>query len=154
MAAVVFVYADWAARYPELAATVTEATAEAMFMDAELLYLGNDLPDQPPSIVVNEAMRLRLFYLLVAHLAVLQQRSSASGGQGAGMVGNINSASEGSVSVGVTPLKSDSEAAAFFNQTQYGATYWMAMRPYTRALYFPGPKPFVDYSVFRFPYRR
>jgi len=142
MAAVVFDYASWAARYPALAAVTSQATAEAMFSDATLTLLGNDGPDEPASIVQNEPRRLQLLNMLVAHLAALEQRNATGGG--AGMVGNINNASEGSVSIGLTPLSSTSETAAWYRQTQYGAQYWTAIQPYMRATYLKGPRVFVD----------
>lgn len=141
MAAVVFNYAAWAARFPSLAAVVLEPQAQAIFDEAQYVALGNDLPDQPPSVITSETRRLALFNLLVAHMAVLELRSTQGGGAGAGMVGNISSAGEGSVNVSMADYPVGS--GKWFEQTQYGAQLWQMLRPLMMAGYQPGPKAYT-----------
>lgn len=141
MAAVVFDYAAWAARFPNLAASIAQPQAQAIFDEAQYVAIGNDLEGQPPSIVPNEARRLALFNLLVAHMAVLELRSTQGGGAGAGMVGNISSAGEGSVNVSMADYPVGS--GKWFEQTQYGAQLWQMLRPFMMMGYQPGPKPYV-----------
>ena len=138
MAAVTFVYADWAALYPALAASVASPQATAFFNKATVLLLGNDLPGQPSSIVCDENARLQLFYMLVAHYAELQARTNNGG---AGMVGNVQSASEGSVSIGMANYPVGT--GKWYEQTQPGAEYWQAMQGYMHGgLYFAPPRCF------------
>src|SRR5208282_6034259 len=76
-----------------------------------------------------------LLNLLTAHIA--QLFAPAKNGQSPStLVGRINTASEGSVSVGAefpaTP------AASWYITTQYGAAYWQLMLPFRTARYLPG----------------
>lgn len=82
------------------------------------LQLGNSYGSQ----VRDEPTRAALLNLLTAHITAL-----LNGVDGAPpsptLVGRITSANQGSVSVS-TEFQSQDEAAAFYNQTQWGATYW------------------------------
>lgn len=141
MAAVVFDYAAWAARFPNLAASIAQPQAQAIFDEAQYLAIGNDLPDQPPSIVTSEPRRLTLFNLLVAHMATLELRNAQGGGAGAAMVGNVSSAAEGSVNVSMADYPVGT--GKWFEQTQYGAQLWQMLQPLMRMGYVPGPKPYT-----------
>ena len=146
MAAVVFNYSAWAARFPNLAASVLEPQAQAIFDEAQYVALGNDLPDQPSSLVASEPRRLALFNLLVAHMAALELRNAQGGGSGAAMVGNVASAGEGSVNVSLAAYPVGS--GKWFEQTQYGAQFWQMAQPLLRMSYQPGPRPYVGVPNF------
>lgn len=66
--------------------------------------------------------KVNVFYeTLLAHLLALSLRG-ANGG-----VGAINSASQGSVSVGFTGLM---KSGSWYNQTSYGSMFWRMISPY------------------------
>ena len=140
MAAVTFVYATWAARFPALAAQVAEPQAQAIFDEAQYVALGNDLPGQAASIICDEARRLALFNLLVAHMAVLELRNGLAGGAGAGMVGSFKSAGEGSVNIALGDYPVGT--GKWYEQTQYGAQFWQMLASFRTARYVPGPRAY------------
>ena len=126
MTVAVFDYTTWAARYPELAATVDAALA-GIYFDEACLYLNNT----DASSVVNAAKRLVLLNMLTAHIAAMNMPGSSA------LVGRISNASEGSVSVAA-----DYQApgtAAWYAQTKYGAAYWQATVAYRMAKYVAPP---------------
>lgn len=129
MAAVVFDPTAFKARYPEFAA-VPDATLTACFMEAGL-YLSN--ADNSP--VQNLTRRATLFNMLTAHVAYLGGLLSADGMPRP--VGRVSQASEGSVSAGFEYLTPGS--AAWFTQTQYGASYWAATSSLRGFRYIPCP---------------
>lgn len=132
-----FDFARWQGRYPEFAA-VTQEQAEAYFAEATL-YHRNDGSGQ-----VNDAgQQLALLNMLVAHVAALA-RAQGGGSAEAGLVGRINSATEGSVSVTLDALPAEGGVAAWLQQTPYGAAYWAATAPYRTMRYRPGPRRFVS----------
>ena len=105
--------------YPEFSA-LTDAVLTQYFSFAQAVLLDNT--DGSP--VVDTAGRGFLFNLLVAHQAQL----AANPGQPAGRVSQFT---EGSVSgslewTGTTPA----QGAAWYLQTQYGATFWQATYRY------------------------
>lgn len=132
MAAVVFDYTAWSARYPALAAVTTQPTAQAMFDDAGATLLSND-----DCVVPDEAKRLVLLNMLVAHLATLEYRSTAAGPSG-GFLGSLKNATEGSVTVGATDYPVGS--GKWFEQTQPGAAFWQASKSYRQGHYTSGPR--------------
>lgn len=127
MAQVVFDPAGFKIRYPEFAA-VSDPTLQAYF-DEATLYLSN--ADNSP---VQDLTRRKLFLnMLTAHVAAL---GGALTGGGAAAVGRTANATEGSVSVALE--YSSDNAAAWYNQTQYGASYWQATLNLRRFRYIPG----------------
>lgn len=126
MAAAVFDYAAWGARYPELVDKVPEPLAQALFVEAGLFLSNGD-----GSIVQDVPKRLVILNMIVAHLAALQGRASD-----APIVGRINSATEGSVTV--QAQYEASKSAQWWLQTTYGASAWQALRPYRTFRYVPG----------------
>ena len=64
--------------------------------------------------------RKTLLYMLVCHIATLQQR-------GTGMVGLLTSATEGKVSVG---LQAYTNNPNWYSQTQCGSMFWLATAKY------------------------
>lgn len=143
-AEVVFDPADFRVQYPEFAG-LSDATLQRFF-DWATLYLCNHANSPVPDLT----RRRVLLYLLTAHCAALwyQAQSQAPGGGSSspagaggivavpmGQVGRVNSASEGSVSIGldytVTP------GGEWFTQTQYGAAFWQAVRSLIGFRYIP-----------------
>lgn len=116
-----FDYGKFSGLYPDI--NTTFGKAKAGFLNAELI-----LNNTPTSIVVDLCERERLLYLLTAHILSLSSR-------GAGNVGTIGSASEGSVSVGYSTASIDKLGAGWFGQTQYGLLFWMATAKYRSGFY-------------------
>ena len=116
MAAVVFDPTAFKARYPEFAA-VADATLTACFNEAGL-YLSN--ADNSP--VQNLTRRATLFNMLTAHVAYLGGLLSADGMPRP--VGRLSQAGEGSVSAAFEGPPPGS--AQWFQQSQYGASFWQA----------------------------
>lgn len=131
MGVAVFDYAVWAARYPELAASVDATLAGSYFTEAGL-YLDNT----DASVVQDVPTRLLLLNMLVAHIAILN--SAARGG----LVGRVSTATEGSVTVNAE-MGPPSGSAAWFLQTAPGASFWQATATYRTMRYAPGPRPFL-----------
>lgn len=79
--------------------------------------------------VVCDANKLKnMLYLLTAHIGFLFNR-------GAGTVGALSSATEGSVSASFSQILQNINAS-WFNQTQYGALFWQLARPYMLGRYY------------------
>lgn len=132
MGVVAFNYAGWAAKFPEVAAVVTQPQAENYFTLA-CLYLNNT----DESIVSDISERATLLDLLVAHISVLF--SPALGG-GPGSVGRVSNATEGSVSVSTEyPTTLSSQWCA---QSSYGAMFWALTNRYRSFFYSPVTIPF------------
>lgn len=146
---VYFDYAHWMARYPEFAA-VTQERAQGFFDDACVFC--DNTPSSP--VPYNSEMtptgpRANYLDMLTAHIAALSGGldpcGQIEGGQGIGVTGRIQSASEGSVSLSFGDMGSgDGPSAAWYNQTRYGAMYWTATAQYRTWRYFLGPQPFPE----------
>lgn len=131
MAAVTFDYDAWKLRYPEFDATV-DATAAGYCFDEACLYLNNTAS----SPVWDLNVRRQYLWMITAHIAQLQYGSSLV--PKSGLVGRIEQAAEGSVNVTVR-YPELSALAAWFAQTQYGASYWAASTGFRVFRYRPGP---------------
>lgn len=119
---------------------VPSGTMEAQFNIATI-YLRND----GTSPLRNATVQTTMLFMLTAHLLQLafgpNGDGAKAGGTGSpGLVGRVSSASEGSVSVSTDYPQNPN--AAWYNQTQYGASYYQAMANYRRARYVPGPTRF------------
>jgi hypothetical protein len=66
------------------------------------------------------------------------------------MVGRINSATEGSVSItsDYGSAGSGGPSEAWYTQTPYGALYWAATAQYRTWQYHIGPQPFPEANTF------
>lgn len=117
---VVFVFNEFQQMFPELSAA-TEMQAEYAFSFAEDI-VNNTLS----AYVIETCKRKRILYLLTAHIVFLMNR-------GAGSVGNVTSAHEGSVSVsyGSGSLKDD----GYLSQTQYGLLLKQLLKKYMSGFY-------------------
>lgn len=127
------------AAYPNFTG-VPGATMQAQFNIATI-YLRND----GTSPIRTDALQTTLMFMLTAHLLQLNfgvnGDGAKTGGTGApGLVGRISSAGEGSVNVSADYPENPN--AAWFNQTQYGASFYQATANYRRAYYRPGPTRF------------
>jgi hypothetical protein len=84
------------------------------------------------SIVQDEPTRAALLNLLTAHITALL--NGVGGNAPTGVVGRISGATQGSVSLQMD-FKTESEAASFYMQTQWGAMYWQSTAIYRTARY-------------------
>jgi hypothetical protein len=130
--AVTFNYASWLLLFPEFTTTVSQPQAEQVILPLAETYCRND----GGGPVTTAAQQTNLLNLMVAHCAQLLFGSSK--GAAGPLVGRISSASQGSVSVS-TDFPQNANAA-WFNQTVYGAMFWVACAPYRTMRYLPGPR--------------
>lgn len=137
-----FSYQDWSARYPVLAASVSEPTATLYFAEAEI-YCDNSAcaiipyePDCAPPVITREL----ILNSLVAHIALL---NSAINGIGPSpLVGRVDAATQGSVSVSAK-MDGVPGTAAWFMQTQPGASAYQMMAGFRNARYIANPGRFA-----------
>lgn len=122
MAVVVFDLAAFRARYPEFAGS-PDALITACWSEATI-YLDNT----DASRVTDPLRRAVLLNMLAAHVLKLAAAS---------LVGRINSATEGSVTVSAE-MGPASGTSTWYMQTQYGATYWQATAQYRTFQVVPG----------------
>lgn len=126
---VTFSFADWTAIFPEFAGT--NPTAAQNWFNRATFLCGNEAcnpANRQPGMLQD------LLYLLTAHIAWLNAPRDASGNPAATgapaspIVGRINTATEGSVSVGADMGDADagSPSQAWYLTTRYGAEYWYA----------------------------
>lgn len=130
MAVVTFDATAFKVRYP-LFAGVDDAFLSACFDDAGL-YLSNT--DTSP--VQNVTTRQQLLWMLTAHIAYLN--GALNPGQPM-PVGRTSSATEGSVSVGLDYGTMTPGTGPWFNQTQWGASFWQATSSLRGMRYIPRP---------------
>lgn len=116
-----FNFDEFNSYYPELNATLNKAK---WAFEMACLIISNT----SCSIVCCEEERKRLLYLLAAHILFLQNR-------GAGNVGALSNAHEGSVSVGYAGLGQLGQN--YFGQSQYGLLFWQLVRKYMSGFYVP-----------------
>ena len=136
MAVAIFDYAAWQALFPELAA-VPSATAAAFFNVVGAGLISNT----DSSVIADSAARLTIMNYAVAHLAKLAGYPLAAGQTTPtpdGSVGRVSSASEGAVSASLD-YGQVSASAAWWVQTQYGATAWQMLLPFRTMRYSARP---------------
>jgi len=131
-----FDYAAWQARFPEFSG-VTPPLANDYFAEATM-YLDNSGagPIQDP------AQQSMLLNLLTAHIAEIYRLTMGPDGNAhavSQLVGRINSATQGTVSV-QSEYDQPQGYAQYFSQTKYGAAFWAATAAYRTAAYLPGPQ--------------
>lgn len=123
---------EFDAAYPAFAA-LTDPQLEAAFAVATI-FLNNSCC----SIVEDAPTRQVLLYMLTAHIALLIY--GANGTAPSGIVGRVDSAKEGTVSVSASYANDMSMSEAYFSQTPYGAMFWQATVAYRMGGYYtPGP---------------
>lgn len=116
---VVFVYNEFSEMFPEL--STTESQAEYAFSFAEDI-VNNTLQ----AYVIEVCKRKRILYLLTAHIVFLTNR-------GAGNIGSVASAHEGSVSVSYS--KGALDNGSYLSQTQYGILLQSLLAKYLSGFY-------------------
>lgn len=121
MSIVLFDPEEFRSMFPETAATLADAQLAFAF-DAACLVVSNTERSRVPYNPPGETARKTVLYLLARHVCELELR-------GGGIVGTMTDASEGSVSARFS--KTDGAGADWFDQTQWGATAWRMLRPYT-----------------------
>lgn len=129
MVAAVFNYANWILLFPEFANTVSANQADIL-LPVTGAYLRNDACGPGTTV----AQQTTLLNLIMAHCAQLFYGSSTQ--PLSPLVGRVNSATEGSVSVGVDFPQNPEDA--WYNQTKYGAAFRQATAPYRTMRYVPG----------------
>lgn len=101
--------------------------------------------------ITDSVQQLNLLNMATAHIIKLFAPSQ-DGAQSPDLVGRITNASEGSVSVAAELPMPPNPNASWFNQTKYGALYWLATAPYRTMRYIPGPvrptNPWPIYGTF------
>ena len=135
MATVTFDPAAFVVRYPEFS-SVAQSLLTMYFSEATI-YLDNT----DASRVVDIGQRTILLNMLTAHVAALNG-SGANGNGAQGIVGRINSGTEGSVSASAEFATPANGTQAYYFQTSYGAAYWAATARYRTMQYVayqPGP---------------
>lgn len=141
---VTFDYQTWIALFPEFS-PLSSAQANGYFLRASLICANS--ATNPMNADGNLAA---LLYLLTSHVAWLncpkdQNGNPAATGQPASeIVGRINSASQGSVSVASEWDGSGSPSEAYFLQSKYGAEFWAASSQYRTARYLARPTMVVN----------
>jgi hypothetical protein len=146
---ITFDYNAFVGMYPEFAAITPQMAANYFLMSNQ--YFANS-PDNPALAVGIEHMTM-LAYMCTAHIAFLLAPRDANGrpaavGQPASpIVGRVNSASQGSVSIGAELQGSGSPSEAFFTQTQYGFMFWQATAQYRTWRYAANPT-YVPSAIF------
>jgi hypothetical protein len=126
MAVVIFDPAKFKLTFPEFAA-VSDQRLAMMFN----FVTAGAIDNTDASIVVDPDRREAMIYLLIAHrLAIFGTAvAGAAGSTPSGIVGRLSSATEGSVSSSFAFDTPAGAGAAWYNQTPYGAEYWMLMAP-------------------------
>jgi hypothetical protein len=125
--------AEFLQSYPEFTSNGSPTTRQSCFTLATFI-LRNSCND---CFGIDDAnQRQLLLYLLTAHF--IQLRYGVNGQPASGVVGRVSDATEGSVSVGLDWPEQPN--AAWFAQTQYGATFWQLTAPFRTARYFPAPQ--------------
>lgn len=126
---VIFDPAAFLARYPEFN-SLPQPSLPPFFNEATLLLDNTDC-----SPVQQVEQRTPLLWLLTAHLVALNL--GVNGEAPTPLVGRINNASEGSVSV-ATDNGTQPATAAWYMQTKYGAQYWQMTASVRTMQYVPG----------------
>jgi len=132
-----FDYTTWVTRYPEFASPggaqpVAESLAQQYFNEATIYQANNGAGP-----VSNATTQLTLLNMLTAHIAALNA-ASAGGVPASPIVGRVNTASEGSVSVGAENNYPPG-TVQWYQQTKYGSAWWAATAQYRTMRYRPGP---------------
>lgn len=140
---VVFDYATWGLRYPELAPIPVGPDLAQLYFDEATLYLNNT----PSSPVQSISIRAMILGMLTAHIAELNR--IVNGEAANPLVGRITNASQGSVSVSAD-MGTVPGTAVWFLQSRYGAAAYQALAPYRTARYAPGRQPYLGVSPGRY----
>ncbi len=128
--AVVFDPASFVQRFPQFAAyNAANPAGLQMLFDEAALLCKNDYT----SLVKDLGERAILLNLITAHIATLNGITEPTGaGSTAKQVGRVSSATQGSESASLD-MGAVHGSAAWWMQTQYGASYWQMSAKYRNA---------------------
>jgi hypothetical protein len=145
---IIFDYSRWVLQFPELSgisqASILSVDAAGLpfgyWSDATMYFVNDGSgPINDPVMLAN------LLYLTTAHVAFLSSPRTngvpTTGGTEPAppLVGRINSAAEGSVNVSAE-MPNQPAAAAWWQQTPYGAQVWQMIKPFRLMHYVPNPR--------------
>lgn len=128
---------EFVAQYPEFTGLANPVMQNA-FNDAQFL-----LNNSCGSIVEDANQRLILLYTLTAHVLLIDAGTNDGNGNVTtpqGIVGRIDSAAEGSVSVSASYNNEVTQSEAYFIQTKYGAKFWQQTAQYRTMHYVGAPQ--------------
>ena len=132
MSVVTFDYSAWIVRYPEFSATVASPLAAAYFTEA-CLYVNNT----DGSVIADATTRALILNMVTAHIAAMNA-PAANGAAASPLVGRINSATQGSVTV-QAQFDVPAGSAQWWAITKYGAAAWTAMAQFRTFRYVSNP---------------
>ncbi len=129
---VAFDYTVWSKRFPALAAI--DRDLAQMYFDEATLYWNNN-GGSPASTAGIQSL---LMNLMTAHVAALNTQSQGDESPGSAKdanspVGRVASATQGSVTVQTAMDGPPAMSKAWFDQTQYGSSFWAATAQYRTA---------------------
>ena len=127
--------------YPEFAGFVTAGASPQLSNAFNLATLV--LNNTCDSRVRDVYQRQTLLWLLLAHIAFLTYGTNDGAGNvqpPPGIVGRINTATEGSVSVGAEFGGNGGPTQDWYTSSRYGAQYWVMTSQYRTALYLCPPQ--------------
>ncbi len=137
---VAFDYDKLIAQFPAMAPVGPQLLE--VYWDIATTMHGND----GSGPIAKESLQRSLLNMLTAHIAQLfapkdpSGNPSAAGTTSIGVVGRVQSATEGSVSIATAALEGFNTAqASWLGQTQYGALYWAATAQFRTMRYQPPP---------------
>lgn len=141
---VTFDYTAWSALFPQFS-NLTEDQVEQVVLPLAVQYNRND----GGGPICDAGVQTQALNLMVAHCAQILFGSATQ--KVSPLVGRVSSATEGSVSVD-TDYGGQPASAAWFNQTPYGAAWWVLVKPYRLGIYAPKITPQVQ--PINLPYAR
>lgn len=128
-AVVTFDYQMWLDRFPQFEASVSEAQANVLFIEATAFHANDG-----SGPITDANVQLTALNLLMAHLAM--RAYGANGEGGAMFVGQLTNASQDGASVSVNPIVA-SGTQAWYLTTPYGSDYWHLTAAYRTMRYRP-----------------
>ncbi len=143
---------DWtyfSTRFPECSAPGLGILG--MVFNEAALYCDNS-PASPVADASVGGQRYLFLHLITAHLSALSFGTTGKNGQAASpLVGRINSATEGSVTV-QAEFKVPDGTPQFWAQTKYGVMFWTAAAGYRQMFYIAGPRRQFEPYPFAAPF--
>lgn len=135
---VVFVPADFRTAFPSFT-TVSDAGLQLSFTLAT-----TQLANSCCSRVKDANLRETFLNLLTAHITAL--KDGENGNPPPGIVGRVDKATEGSVSVSAAMDTSGVYGKDYYAQTQWGLLYWQATQGFRRGVYIAPPPTCADFN--------
>ncbi len=135
-AVVVFNYAAFLTAYPQFG-NVGMGQAQEFFNRACTILDNTPTSRLPyaPNATPPSYFRVLILNAAVAHFAYLETPDASGNIR---PVGRISQAAEGSVNLSLEYAIPQTDSAAFWNQTLFGAYLWTATLPFRSARYIPG----------------